>query len=87
MNLLYKYHRPLSVIYHGNIIQVPSWAKWIAIDSEGFLWAYRTKPSIDNRAKRYRANGEEEKVSAHLFSKKHQMARHAMPSHGLPVDD
>ena len=69
MNLTYKYHHPLSVIYHGNIIQVPSRAKWIAIDSEGFLWAYYSKPSIDNRAKRYRANGEEEKVSFNLFSK------------------
>ena len=69
VNLIYKYPRPLSVIYYGNIIQAPAGAKWIAIDSEGFLWAYRSKPLIDNRAKRYRANGEEEKVSPHLFSK------------------
>lgn len=69
MNLIYKYHRPLSMIYHSNIIQVPAGAKWIAIDSEGFLWAYRSKPLIDNRAKRYRANGEEEKVTPHLFGK------------------
>lgn len=66
MNLTYKYQRPTSVIYYGHTIQVPSWAKWMAIDKEGFLWVYRLKPVL-RRAARYRASGEEEKVLTHRF--------------------
>lgn len=68
MQLTYKYHRPLFVLYYGHTIQVPSWAKWMAIDKEGFLWAYRLKPYIQKRASRFRSSGEEEKVLTYRFN-------------------
>lgn len=67
MHLTYRHQRPTTVIYYGHTIQVPAWAKWIATDKEGFLWAYRSKPSVERRVARYRAGSDEQEILTHRF--------------------
>lgn len=35
-----------TVMFQGNMYSVPAWAKWIARDGDGEVWAYTDKPHL-----------------------------------------
>lgn len=48
-------NRPMLLVeYHGKVLQVPLWTRWVAIDRNGDTFAYADKPEISYLHKAWR---------------------------------
>lgn len=43
MRLLCQKNRPVT--YNGDVLYVPTWARWVAVDKNGCAFAYENRPS------------------------------------------
>lgn len=43
--------------YHGIVISVPGWAKWVAVDMDGALYAYDKEPFVNHRSEFWSSEG------------------------------